>query len=275
MRLVVALAALAACKSEPARREAAPPAPMATAMPAPMVERVREADRPEGMLKGTIESRAECNAAIAAVASPVRSMEVAMDGKAYRGRAIDRWRAVPESCRDARWFLMAARIQRWSTEALEIDDVKLADPTASLTAAIGLDTDREVLAFVAFVAAAGGTPALPADACARATAAPVVGRPLGSMDQWGDDLAYVCGHAALAAGDAATATAKLEAIHNRRRYPDLELRLAQAAQARGDTAAAKTLAATAATLEEVRARSFGATDQERLAIIEAAQKLAQ
>ncbi|MCE9572037.1 MAG: hypothetical protein K8W52_02655 [Deltaproteobacteria bacterium] len=272
-RGVIALAlAAGACRSEPARRAAtpAPAAPMAMAA-APMLEEDKEED--EGFTKGTIEGRAECNAAISAVASPVRTMEIAMEGQASRGRALERWRAVPEPCRDARWYMLAARIQRYAPVALELGDVHLADPAASLSAAIGASDDREVLAFLAFVAAAGGAPALPADACARAQGAPTLGHAFGSMDQWGDDLAYVCGHTALAGGDAATAAAKFAAIRNKRRYPDLELRMAQAAQAQGDAKTAQALAAQAASLEEVRARSFGATEQERAAIILAAQQL--
>jgi hypothetical protein len=266
---------LGACKSQPVPRESAP-APQRERAAAPAAPADLELDdRAPSLPRRTIESRAQCSAALGAVAGPVHTMEVALDSQAARGRAIDRWQQVPDSCRTGRWYLLAARIQRWSPIPLDADDIHLAEPSAALRAALDEEPDREVLAYVAFVAGLGGEPALPADACARAAAVPVLNQPLDRMDQWADDLAYVCGHAALAAGDAATATTRFGAIKNRSRYPDLELRLAQAARAQGDAATAHALALQAATLDEVRARGFGATDRERTAIVDLAQQLAQ
>ncbi len=155
-----------------------------------------------------------------------RTLHAAAGGE-YQDEALERWRAAPAPCRDARWHLQAARLARWSGEPVEDGATRFADAGAALTAGLALDPDRELLALVAFLAALGGEPALPDDACARAEHAP----PLpGPAYESADAAAYVCGHAALRDGDYAEAARRFDAITMPDHYPDLALRRAQAAQ---------------------------------------------
>jgi hypothetical protein len=120
----------------------------------------------------------------------------------------------------------------------------LRDPTitteaVALTTALAKPDVLDVLARVAYHAALGRSPALPADACTRAKATQRAATAP-------DAVAYVCGHVALASRDGKTALDQLGAIRARTAWLDLELATARAAQLVGDQALAKKHAASAA-----------------------------
>jgi len=108
---------------------------------------------------------------------------------------------VPEACRDGNWYLYAALLLDSPSEpAFEANGVLLRTRDEALAAAIARPPELAVLVEVAFVAALGGTTKLPGDACAFAEGE--VARVDAAARQDVGDLAnYVCGHAALTAGD--------------------------------------------------------------------------
>jgi hypothetical protein len=123
------------------------------------------------------------------------------------------------------------------------------------------------------VAGLGGTTKLPADACAFVEA-DVAALPADVRDSLADEAHYVCGHAALAAGDAPTARTRFEAIKESQRFADLELRQAQVELALGNKKAAKALAEKSAAIDTRRtAHDVSWTDRE--AIVAAAKAIAK
>jgi hypothetical protein len=193
-------------------------------------------------------------------------MHSAMDGAPHYDRARAAWQAIDPACHGGRWHLQAAQLMRWRSDPLP----GLASPAEALAAGLAQTPDLELLVLVAFTGALGGDPALPADACERARSAPPVD---GSASESADRVAYVCGHAALAAGEPAAAEGELAGITNQRRYPDLPLRRAQAMQAMGRAADARRMHAAAAAVSDVATRAFGGTDREHGALVAHARSL--
>ena len=181
---------------------------------------------------------------------------------------------VPAACRDGKWFLIAAMLlDSPASRPVEAPGLVVSTRDEALAAAIAMPPDRNVFVHVAFVAALGGTTKLPADACAFVEA-DVAALPAEVRDSLADEAHYVCGHAALAAEDAATAKTRFDAIRESRRYADLELRQAEAELALGNPKAAKTLAKKAAAMDTSRtAHDASWTDRE--AIVAAAKAIAK
>jgi hypothetical protein len=194
----------------------------------------------------------------------------AANGTPFLDRAIVAWRAMPPPCRDASWHLAAAHLLRWGAHDLRADGGgAFAAAADALTAGLHADrADRDLFVLVAFMSALGSEPDLPADACtAVAAAPPVLGPPYESADR----AAYVCGHAALRAGDHATAIEHFESIKLSTRYADLPLRQAQAHACTGKSSAARRFARKARKLEHLRAEIFGAVPREHELLVSEAK----
>lgn len=208
----------------------------------------------------------DCGPALREVSGAIARMHGAMDGGPHYDRARAAWQAIDLACRGGRWHLQAAQLMRWRTDL--VDGFQSA--TQALETGLARDPDLELLVLIAFSSALGGAPALPTDACERARAAPPVD---GSPSETADRVAYVCGHAALAAGEPAAAEAELARIANQRRYPDLPLRRAQALHTIGRTADARSLREAAAAVSDIATRTFGGTDREHGALVAHAKSL--
>jgi hypothetical protein len=194
-----------------------------------------------------------------------RAMHAA-NGAVHLSRATQMWQTTPPACRDAGWHLAAAHLLRWGASELAAADGTRFDDAPSALAA-GLNSaapDRDLLVMIAFTSALGADPLLPADACASVTAAPPA---LGPAYESADRAAYVCGHAALRAGEYARAAEHFAAIEMATRYPDLALRQVVANACAGKTAVARKFARPARSLEPLRAEIFGAIPSEHAALV--------
>jgi hypothetical protein len=180
-------------------------------------------------------------------------------------KAVELWPGVPDACRNGEWYIFAAKLLAWVgvPKQLEATGVVLESRDQALAQAVTHSLDANALEYVALVAAAGGATKLPANACAIAE------------PEDNDDARYVCGHAALAAGDAAGAKARFEAIEVPGLYPDLDLRRAEAELALGNKAAARKLAKRAAALDSREARWRFASTADWEAIVAAAKAIAK
>lgn len=248
-RLAMIVLVAAACRKAPApageekaaERDAAPVAVAAPVDAAPAVD---------------------CDAALSPIGAEVQGVFVAAAHHVHARKVRELWPAVPEACRTGEWYLVAAQMLALETAPFEAAGVRLASRDEALAAAVAQPADPDVLAYVAFTAGVGGATALPADACAAASAP-------GESDA----ARYVCGHAALAAGDAKTAAERFAAIESPARFADLDLRRAEAERALGRTKEARALAKAAAALTEQRAAVARASGADRDAIVAAAKAL--
>lgn len=262
-RVVIACAALVlACGKEPA------PSATKDAGVRPTVTLVVDADPPDADV-------AACKEIISLAGSSVRRSFVAKDYHGAR-QAGRKWLAeVPASCRDGDWHLIAAMLlDSPSSKPVEAPGLILRTRDEALAAAISEPPDRRVLVYVAFVAALGGTTKLPGDACAFVEA-DVAALPEDVRDSLADEAHYVCGHAALSAGDAATAKARFDAIKRHTRFADLELRQAEAELALGNRKATRSLAKKAAAIGTSRMGGGYANSTDREAIVAAAKAIAR
>ncbi|HUH01660.1 MAG TPA: hypothetical protein VML75_06670 [Kofleriaceae bacterium] len=255
---IIALLIVGACgRRDPQPAGMPEAAPMASAQSAP-------ADAAPAAAPVVIADAApppDCDRLRLGLAGLVGRAMHAANGAPFLERAIVAWRETPAPCRDASWHLAAANLLRWGAHDLQADGgVAFAAASDALTAGLHADRgDRDLFVLIAFMSALGGEPELPADACtAVAAAPPVLGPPYESADR----AAYVCGHAALRAGDHAAAIEHFGSIEMATRYADLPLRQAQAHACTGKTSAARRFARTAAKLEHLRAEIFGAIPRE-------------
>jgi hypothetical protein len=260
--IAVGLALLAlACTKDPAADTVSPPSPAPATATDDAATAAPTAPRPQPPADAEPPPSATCAPALDGLAGLIARMHKARDGRPYYDRAARAWAAVDADCRGARWHLAAAQLLRWDPAPIDAGGAKVSSPAAALTAALAAEPNADVLVLTAFVSGLGGQPALPDDACARATAA------AGSADD--PRARYVCGHAVRGTADAVALFARVDA----RLYPDAALRLAEALAAAGKTDRARARAEQAAALDPMIARNFGATDRERGAIVAAAKTL--
>jgi hypothetical protein len=177
----------------------------------------------------------DCGALVGKLLGEVRSAYVAKDHVTNERAALQLWPAVPEQCRNGRWFLAAALLLDLGGNApLEAGDVKLMNGEQALEAALLRPADLVVLQRVAMLSAIGRVPKLPADACERARS---IGD--GGERERFDDIAYICARAAIAAGDGKAAIREIRSFKFGGAFVDLDLLRAHAAKAAGDTKAVK------------------------------------
>lgn len=221
----------------------------------------------------------DCSAHLGPLRAKVSSAYVAKDSVRPYQKAVELWPTVPEACRDGEWYVFAAKLIVWSggSNKLEATGVVLESRDQALAEAVSRGLDANDLTYVATTAAAGGTTKLPADACAVAEAELAGIAAGGSVWEATRDAHYVCGHAALAAGDAATAKARFDGIEepNRNSYPDLDLRLAEAELALGNKKKAKKLAKRVTKLDSWDARFRFVSSGDYKAIVAAAEAIAK
>lgn len=242
---------------ETGTHEAAPP-------PAAMDAAVAEVDAGAPAIDAAVATAAlpaSCDGPLRGLTALVNRMHAAMEPQGPRAKAIAAWQAIEAPCRRSAWYLVAAQLERWDPVKLAAGGVTIATAEEAIVAGLAANDDRRILVLTGFAAALGGKPLLPKDACQRATA----------IGGDADDLAYVCGHAARAAGDHATALDRFTAIADARRYPDLALRKAEALAALARRDEAKPLFAEAAKLDEQAARNWGATGREYLKLVDDAK----
>jgi|GEM_PF-4807529 len=251
-------------KNETGPREAAPVAPAIDAGAVAVA-----VDAAPAVVDAAVAAAlpADCAAPLAGLRGLIGRMHGAQDPSGPRAKAIEAWGQMPRPCQHGAWFLAAAQLERWAPVKLVAGGVIIERADEALVAGLAANDDRGVLVLTGFAAALGSKPLLPKDACARATSVVATG------PDAADQLAYVCAHAALAAGDVETAAIQLAAIGQPARYPDYPLRLAQVEARRGNLARAKELAGQAAKLDERAARGFGATDRERAKLVADAKAL--
>lgn len=252
---ITALLVVSAC----GRRDPQP-ASTTEAAPAPNGEPTPAIDAAVAALVFDAAPPPDCDALRLGLAGLVGRAMHAANGTPYLERAIPAWQAMPAPCRDASWHFAAANLLRWGAHELRADSVTFRAAADALAAGLRADRgDRDLFVLVAFLSALGGDPELPDDACtAVAAAPPVLGPPYESADR----AAYVCGHAALRAGDHAGAIERFAAIQLKDRYADLALRQAHAHACTGKTSAARRFARKASKLEHLRAEIFGAIPRE-------------
>ncbi len=194
------------------------------------------------------------------------SMFSAMDGAASYAASLAAWSAVAPECRDGRWFYAAALLLSYRSSALVAGATKFTTVDEVLTAALaasGTDDD-ELLARIAYNAAMGRRPAVPSDACARATK---VARP------GADDATYVCAQEALASGDGKTAGELIAAMHQRFAFLDADLVAARAAKLHGDKAATRKFAAAAMKVDYAAANRASVNSDDAKLVVAAAREL--
>lgn len=258
-------AALLACAALAVGCSRAQPEPVPPPPPAPgPADTVSSVPAPDAAAAPA--AAVDCVPALRTIGTAIARMHGAMDGGPYYDQARTAWLAIDPACRAGRWHLHAAQLLRWRGDPLP----GFASAPAALTAGLGQPADLELLVLVAFTGALAQPPGLPAAACDRARAAPPVD---GAPSETADRVAYVCGHAALAAGEAARAEAELGRIANQRRYPDLPLRRAEVLYALGRVEAARPFVKAAVDLSDSAARAFGATDREHEVLLERARSL--
>ncbi len=199
-----------------------------------------------------------CGEALRALAAEIAAMQRAKVPRGPRGKAVAAWQAIAAPCRRGAWYLAAAQLARGGARPLIAGGVTIASADQALVAGLAANDDRGVLVLTAYVAGLGGKPTLPRDACGRVT------RIASDAPDAADQRAYVCGHAAFAAGDLDDAFTHFTAIGAR--YPDLPLRLAQLEGKLGHPTRV-------VTLDDGAARDFGATAGELAALRAAAKAL--
>jgi len=201
--------------------------------------------------------------------SKIRSSYVAMDGASSHVAAKQLWAAMPEVCHTGAWYLAAARLVALG-DKLVAGTVSIDDEAKALAGALAQPANAEVLARVALVSALGRQPALPGDACDKATGA------VDTADRNANDVAlYVCARTAVAAGDGKKARDSLNHLYNAKHFLDIDLVRAQAAKLVGDAKGVKEGVAGVKTIDDTRARSAFASFADVAAIKALAAKLAK
>ena len=206
----------------------------------------------------------DCAEHLGPIRSGVHSAYAAKESHTPFEKAMELWPGVPEPCRTAEWYVLAAKLLGRGAGKLEANGVVLESRDQALARALTFPLTANDLEYVALTAATGGATKLPADACAIADAQ--------AKD---DDAHYVCGHAALAGGDAAMAKARFDSIEVPGLYPDLDLRRAEAELALGNKKEAKKLAKKAASLDQYAATVRFASSKDWKAIVAAAKAIAK
>ena len=212
-----------------------------------------------------------CQPGLVEIVSNLERSQEAMDPFGPYQEALRLWRATPPGCRGATWLLAAGELR---------PDVMTAEGVASasdaVTRALALEPDNPaLLARLALLGEAvpGRYPALPADACERVTRRVAVAPKLPGY--WSravrtaeaSDGAYLCGLAALKAGDAARALIEFEKMADSGDRPDRLLRRAQALSALGRQDEARKAAKEAATEVEHHEARFDLTEDVKRAML--------
>lgn len=220
--------------------------------------------------------RVDCAKLLAELSGEVSSAYLAKEQVGPYEDAIELWPGIPDACRNGEWYVLAAKLLAWGRVGtkLETSGVVLETRDEALAEAVDRGLGANDLTYVALTAAAGGVTKLPADACEVAEAE-VAGTIGAALRETTDDARYVCGHAALAAGNATEAKARFDAIDDPGFYPDLDLRRAEVELALGNTKAARKLAKKAAALKQLHARWRFASSGDWKAIVDAAKAIAE
>lgn len=175
-------------------------------------------------------------AALSTLVSGIRSLHTVAS---FHGDLKGIWAKLPPACRGGTFFVAAAHLVGQGADA-ELATTEGAivvhSPANALAQGLAREPDHPaLLAHLAFAddLAPGQAPALPDDACAHAK---------GRGASWVDYASYICGLAAIHAGDGAAALAELDHVHSFFPFPDLKARRAQALALVGRRTEARALA---------------------------------
>jgi len=215
----------------------------------------------------------DCPAVLAPILEQVQRMFRARDSAGIEKNIRREWGAVEEPCRIGAWYgAAAAMMEPPRPMAFEAPGVKLERRVDAIQAALAQPVDLDVLRITALLSRLEDGVQLPADACdrAREQAALVT---VVSQSGANDRAHYVCGHAALVAGDGAAAEREFGAIAEPSSYGDLDLRRSEAVSMGGDRASALRFAKQAAAMSYEDGRIARIWDADRKAIVEAAKRI--
>jgi len=252
---ILALAATACVRREGV--ESAPaekPAPPAPAVIAPTI--APEAAPPAA-------SGADCDRLRSRLRWKVVQGASAMSARPA-GEAREQWKSFPVDCRDGEYFALGAAIlHSLGAGRLDAGDLQVASTLEALR--LGLDKEPDDLTLLAYMAYLGSldaslAPPLPVDACTRARALAAPSDAAEARTHRGF-VAYVCGHAALRAGQAAQAAEELATIEIST-FPDAVLRRIQALVAAGKRKEARALKQEASRRIETQKHLLGVNESD-------------